>query len=484
MENGLDVRRIAGLLHLALHRSVPLPRTSPEPARSEAGGLRRLSAGSVPHRLARRVAHGRRACIKPRGRRDCGLAASQFVGHFLLHAFDSPGGARRPTSASTRPKRRSKAWGSFPECARPHGAASRRSAPKDPRASHPAGLRRPSRPARSTSSAACSISPSRPAAGWRSRSSPATPRRHRTGSCASATSSAAPSLGYNFDTGHAWSCKEWVPLIPAARGPTHPRHAPQGQFPERRRRSRPARAPSPGRRPCRALAAAGYAGSLDIEFRCRRRHGRSQEYGQALRYLQPLGASGAAAPATHREQENDMLKFAVITSFLGQTKDRFHEYNAPLSLEEKFGMITEIEGITGVESSIPTRSTTRPPPRRSPTSTGSPSRRSTSTSRPSRSSGRRPDLAGQGGARQGRALHQGGQGFRRDKSAPTRSPAARWRTATSSASRATTRSPGSAWSRPSARRPPTSRTSRCSSSSSRPRRAAPASSTTPRRRCC
>ncbi len=48
-----------------------------------------------------------------------------------------------------------------------------------------------------------------------------------------------------------------------------------------------------------------------------------------------------------------MLKLAVITAFLGRTKDRFHEYNQPLSVEEKFKMITEIEGATGVEAVFP-----------------------------------------------------------------------------------------------------------------------------------
>ena len=44
-----------------------------------------------------------------------------------------------------------------------------------------------------------------------------------------------------------------------------------------------------------------------------------------------------------------MVKTAVITSFLGKTTDRFHEYNAAKSLEEKFDMIKKIEGTDGVE---------------------------------------------------------------------------------------------------------------------------------------
>ena len=48
-----------------------------------------------------------------------------------------------------------------------------------------------------------------------------------------------------------------------------------------------------------------------------------------------------------------MLKFAIITAFLGQTRDRFHEYNSPLSVEEKFRLMTEIRGYSGVEIIYP-----------------------------------------------------------------------------------------------------------------------------------
>jgi xylose isomerase len=44
---------------------------------------------------------------------------------------------------------------------------------------------------------------------------------------------------------------------------------------------------------------------------------------------------------------------AIITGFLSQTKDRFHEYNRPLSLEEKFQLMTEIDGYDGVEIVYP-----------------------------------------------------------------------------------------------------------------------------------
>lgn len=48
-----------------------------------------------------------------------------------------------------------------------------------------------------------------------------------------------------------------------------------------------------------------------------------------------------------------MLHMAIITGFLSLTKDRFHEYNEPLSLERKFQMMTEIDGYDGVEIVYP-----------------------------------------------------------------------------------------------------------------------------------
>lgn len=48
-----------------------------------------------------------------------------------------------------------------------------------------------------------------------------------------------------------------------------------------------------------------------------------------------------------------MPRYSLITSFLGQTKDRFHVYHEPLSLEQKLSMVTEIPGYTGVELVYP-----------------------------------------------------------------------------------------------------------------------------------
>jgi len=44
---------------------------------------------------------------------------------------------------------------------------------------------------------------------------------------------------------------------------------------------------------------------------------------------------------------------AIITGFLSSTKDRFHEYNQPLTLEEKFQLMTRIEDYDGVEIIFP-----------------------------------------------------------------------------------------------------------------------------------
>jgi len=48
-----------------------------------------------------------------------------------------------------------------------------------------------------------------------------------------------------------------------------------------------------------------------------------------------------------------MLKMGIITGFLSRTKDRFHEYNEPLTLEKKFQLMAEIEGCDGVEIVYP-----------------------------------------------------------------------------------------------------------------------------------
>ena len=48
-----------------------------------------------------------------------------------------------------------------------------------------------------------------------------------------------------------------------------------------------------------------------------------------------------------------MVKNAIITSFLGKSRDRFHEYNEVKTLIEKFDMLKKIEGADGVEIVFP-----------------------------------------------------------------------------------------------------------------------------------
>ena len=57
-----------------------------------------------------------------------------------------------------------------------------------------------------------------------------------------------------------------------------------------------------------------------------------------------------------KQRSNSMPKMAIITGFLSTTKDRFHEYNEPLTLEEKFQLMTRIEGYDGVEVRLSIRS--------------------------------------------------------------------------------------------------------------------------------
>ncbi len=47
------------------------------------------------------------------------------------------------------------------------------------------------------------------------------------------------------------------------------------------------------------------------------------------------------------------VKHAVISSFLSKTKDRFHEYNHVLTLNEKLNMVESLEGFDGIEAVYP-----------------------------------------------------------------------------------------------------------------------------------
>jgi len=47
------------------------------------------------------------------------------------------------------------------------------------------------------------------------------------------------------------------------------------------------------------------------------------------------------------------VKSALITAFVSRTKDRFHDYNRPLELEERLALVVTIDGMSGVEVIFP-----------------------------------------------------------------------------------------------------------------------------------
>jgi xylose isomerase len=49
----------------------------------------------------------------------------------------------------------------------------------------------------------------------------------------------------------------------------------------------------------------------------------------------------------------EKVKCGIITGFLGQTKDRFREYNRAVSLEEKLTLVSEMQDVDGVELVYP-----------------------------------------------------------------------------------------------------------------------------------
>jgi len=50
---------------------------------------------------------------------------------------------------------------------------------------------------------------------------------------------------------------------------------------------------------------------------------------------------------------SNTVKCALITGFVSKTKDRFHEYNKEKSLEERLEMVSQMEGMNGVEVVFP-----------------------------------------------------------------------------------------------------------------------------------
>lgn len=50
---------------------------------------------------------------------------------------------------------------------------------------------------------------------------------------------------------------------------------------------------------------------------------------------------------------SESVKCSLITGFVSKTKDRFHEYNEVRNLEEKLKLVSEMEGLSGVEVVFP-----------------------------------------------------------------------------------------------------------------------------------
>lgn len=93
------------------------------------------------------------------------------------------------------------------------------------------------------------------------------------------------SVGYNFDTGHAWACKERVELIPGRMGARlFGTHLCDNDGNENRS-DRPGKGTIPWEGTLSALMRSGYTGSLDLEIRCGPELVES-EYRQGLRRLE------------------------------------------------------------------------------------------------------------------------------------------------------------------------------------------------------
>lgn len=213
-----------------------------------------------------------------------GLAASQFVGHFLLHAFESPE-ALASDFGVDETKKVLEGMQQFPEC-RVLTVAIPPFSPMDAACltgTAYAGFRgrfveKLGRMLELTEQAgrrlALEILPGSLIAGIH-------------GFLRLCDELDSATLGYNFDTGHAWSSKEWVPLIPAAAGQriygTHLKDNMQNE----NLSLAPGQGTIPWKETVTALKAAGYTGSWDIEFRCQPERA-VHEYEQALRFLKPL----------------------------------------------------------------------------------------------------------------------------------------------------------------------------------------------------
>jgi sugar phosphate isomerase/epimerase len=105
---------------------------------------------------------------------------------------------------------------------------------------------------------------------------------------------ASQRLGYNFDTGHAWACKEDVALIPLKLGEwifgTHL----CDNLGHENLSLRPGEGSVPWEAVVSNLLACGYQGSLDLEIRCPKSELRA-EYGAGSAFLESLLAERVGA---------------------------------------------------------------------------------------------------------------------------------------------------------------------------------------------
>jgi sugar phosphate isomerase/epimerase len=101
----------------------------------------------------------------------------------------------------------------------------------------------------------------------------------------------SPALGLNFDTGHAWACRELVPLLPfELRGKIFGTHLGDNMSTENIKLA-PGKGTIPWKPLLANLAGSGYDGSWDVEIGCAPDQVIG-EYGFGLNHLQQFGING------------------------------------------------------------------------------------------------------------------------------------------------------------------------------------------------
>lgn len=97
-------------------------------------------------------------------------------------------------------------------------------------------------------------------------------------------------LGLNLDSGHAWACRELLPVLPfEAEGRIFGTHLGDNVSTENVKRP-PGQGSIPWRALLQNLRAAGYEGSFDLEIGCPAARV-DDEYGAGLKYLEGLGVA-------------------------------------------------------------------------------------------------------------------------------------------------------------------------------------------------